>query len=195
MSELNKYECREDGRLLKWEKYDAEGDWDESKTWEYDGDKLLSYEHLEYSDLDGFPSKYECKYKYNGEVLEEIETSNTPAYSTSQCKFSKYDKYGIQEYELYFDGELYSLSYRNYNKNEELVDLYEVDYSGRTYECNVKFNENDLVIYDRIVENGEEKVTEYEYEYYQKGNWIKKIKYEGILRKPVEITEREIVYW
>ena len=194
LEELHKYVFREDGNWLKRDTYNQDGDLKTVSVRKFEGDKLVEYREEKYNDADTLVDKTICK--FNGNVLEYYSVyQNGELYYTE--KYSKYDEYGIQESSMYdASGDLYKKYYLEKDKNGELVVGRVFDADGnKTYDKEIKRNENDLVSYERVWEDEEETITEYEYEYDHKGNWIKKIQYEGTVRKPVKITEREIVYW
>ena len=193
LSRLYKYMCREDGECLKYEVFNEDGDLKSVLLRKFDGDKFVEYREEEYNAGDTLVN--ETIYKYNGDVLESCSRYMNKELQYTE-KYSKYDKYGIQESSVYdYNGDLYQNRYFEYDKNGEIVVVRLLDVDGnKTYDAECRRNENDLVSYQRVWDGEEETITEYEYEYDQKGNWIKKIEFKGTLRKPVKITEREIVY-
>lgn len=70
--------------------------------------------------------------------------------------------------------------------------------------CEAKYNEQGLPIYlkNAYVSNGivyfnpfrNDEIRSFEYEYDEKGNWIKRIEYEGEKIKPISISEQIIAY-
>ena len=192
--QLYQFECREDGEWLKCDVFDENGDLKRVQVRKLDGDKGVEYRDEKYNDRDTLIE--EEIYQYNGDVLETVSFYRNKELYAIQ-KFSKYDRYGIQEGSIYdASGDMYKSFYVECDKNGNLAveRIFDAD-GNKTNDRHVKRNENDMVIYERRVEKEEETIAEYEYEYDQKGNWIKRIEYEGVLRKPVKITEREIVYW
>ena len=89
-----------------------------------------------------------------------------------------------------------------YNKTGYLT---EVSMTEHKYKGEIKYNDKNLPIYIKggdLYHNTEvvltfwnkNKVYYLEYEYDDKGNWIKQIVYEGEMKKPYTISDRSIVY-
>lgn len=73
------------------------------------------------------------------------------------------------------------------------------------YKGEIRYNEKNLPVYVKggdfyyntgvvLVSMYENNVYYIEYEYDEKGNWIKQIVYEGEMKKPYTISDRTIVY-
>lgn len=87
-----------------------------------------------------------------------------------------------------------------YNKAGYLTEM-----SASGYKGEIRYNEKNLPVYVKggdfyyntgvvLVSMYENNVYYIEYEYDEKGNWIKQIVYEGEMKKPYTISDRTIVY-
>ena len=95
----------------------------------------------------------------------------------------EYDADGVKLNEFYEEGDDYGV-----------VLIRSHDYTdGSDYEYRVERNDRGHMIYS-YNSDAENKEIYYGYTYDSKGNWTRKVEYHGVIRKPVEIVEREITY-
>ena len=200
-----------DGELFRLYKNEYDKDNNCIKTVTYSGDgALLYYSTHEYEDgnlirtvnKDYYDEEEHCLVyinKWNGDKLVETVCEYDGEYN-SLVKYTHYDKkhYECVEYdkngEITAEGSLllndlgrlvkesYNDVYREVKWNEKNLPVY-------LYNVNLYNNTNISYPYGDDIP-----VYYVEYKYDKIGNWIEQIVYEGKIKKPVSISEREIIY-
>ena len=204
-------------RLITYTQYDWNGDVDISFEYVYDENYLVKLNQKI------FEKVYLTEYKRNGEEIQESinsvdgEIEETAKYIESSLTRASYVVYDNEGKELRTVHEEYDKDGRLlkqikntgaetdttiwiYNKIGYLTEMSTIEYTGE-----IKYNDKNLPIYIKggdLYHNtevalgswNEDKVYYLEYEYDDKGNWIKQIVYEGEMKKPYTISDRTIVY-
>lgn len=196
---VSKYKYNEKNHMIEHLSYNSDGEVEYKNTFEYvyDGDKIISVTQISrYDDIDTY-YLYESIYDDNT-IVEENTFINSDF--VSKTKYLKYDDSG-KEWILYDkDGVEESRGYEYYNKSGRVVSSCNGE---KSFE--VKWNDKNLPIYIKNAQlynntiisslvDMEGCIYYMEYEYDKMGNWIKQIVYEGELKIPVSISEREITY-
>ena len=200
-----------DGELFELYKreYDKNNNWIKQVTYSGDGALLDCFTH-EYEDgnlirtvnKDYYDEEEHCLVyinKWNGDKLVETVCEYDGEYN-SLVKYTHYDKkhYECVEYdkngEITAEGSLllndlgrlvkesYNDVYREVKWNEKNLPVY-------LYNVNLYNNTNISYPYGDDIP-----VYSVEYKYDKIDNWIEQIVYEGEIKKPVSISEREIIY-
>ena len=185
-------EYNADGKLLKSVSYDKDGNMDQCYENAYEDGCLRRNKRVEYED-DGTVVETEWINKWNGEILLErslyrngelISVYKFSDYKAdSMAKGVEYDAEGVKQREFYEESGKFGVVLM---KSHSCVD-------GSESEYRVERNKLGHVVYIYNSES-DKKETYYEYEYDSNDNWIKKVEFQGVIRKPVEIVEREIKY-
>ena len=175
------------GRIMGQSIYDSDGNRISSTEIEHENGKILKEKQFVRDDCEA-----EKLYEYDGCALRKVLTYHKGELQYVKV-YEKCDYTGDVEY-IKYDGDG--------NVIEELQTKYDAN-RVRVYEKGVHIDETERIEYEyrtnsygfvEYVNNGRFEEF-YEYEYDNKGNWIKQICYEGAIKKPVRIVEREIVYW
>lgn len=213
----------DENRLIKETFYNKDGDVSHLEEWVYEGKYLMQEKYIsdKYVGVREYKRDGEKIYEYtdydNGErllIAKFLESSSRRAI------YVIYDSLGNElemvNKEYNEDGRLLKKIVNGeskadttiwaYNNSGELIKMTTSNYSGE-----INYNENNLPTYIKGGMVGTSMVDRYkeepffldsfkddeyyiEYEYDDKGNWIKKILYEGDMKKPYRIVERVIVY-
>ena len=179
-------------KLIKSIRYDEDGNIELYVENEYDGKYLVNTRRVTYEE-DGSSVEKVWRYKREEETLMESSVFTDgelkSVYKFSQYKENRlaegveYDADGVKLNEFYEEGDDYGV-----------VLMRSHDYTdGSDYEYRVERNDRGHMIY-RYNSDAENKEIYYGYTYDSKGNWTRKVEYHGVIRKPVEIVEREITY-
>lgn len=189
-----RYEYKDDKRYKEMFYY--EGKLSSTKIYEYDGKHMRSKSDVD-NDQDNETMKFE--YIYNGEDMTEfVRYENDVKKAIFKCKVID-NQTEIIEYDL--NGK--PAGHHRIEEYDECGRLTKMTYEGIT--CEAKYNEKGLPIYLKnfdIRNDGtvnmslylKNEIHTYEYEYDEKGNWIKRVKYEGEKIRPISISEQMIVY-
>lgn len=207
----------DENRLTNYTEYDWNGDVDISIEYVYEGNYLLKSKQKIYG------KEYLTEYKRNEEEIQEYtyfadgKIENTAKYLESSSTRASYIVYDNEGKELRTVQEEYDKEGRLikqikntgaeidttiwvYSKDGYLTEMSTTEYKGE-----IKYNDKNLPIYikggdlynntDVVLDPWyENKVYNLEYEYDDKGNWIKQIVYEGEMKEPYTISDRTIVY-
>ena len=207
----------DENRLTNYTEYDWNGDADISIEYVYEGNYLLKSKQIIFENV------YLTEYKRNGEEIQEYtyfadgKIENTAKYLESSSTRASYIVYDNEGKELRTVQEEYDKEGRLikqikntgaetdttiwvYSKDGYLTEMSTTEYKGE-----IKYNDKNLPIYikggdlynntDVVLDPWyENKVYNLEYEYDDKGNWIKQIVYEGEMKEPYTISDRTIVY-
>lgn len=194
---MEKYKYDSDGNLTEVSSYGHDGELLWQQLIEYEGkrvDRCIN-KHLWDDDVD----IYEHTSEWDGEkMVSQTTTHNGELQSVT--KYTKWDKSGNEWVGYDKNGDETSRGKAAYNR-----DGYITEYSVGDINSVVEYNEKGLPVYIKNAElllntmlsfggSDDNKVYHIEYEYDQRGNWIKQTVYEGEMRKPVTISEREINY-
>lgn len=196
LDEVSKYKYNEDHNVTDVSEYDEDGKLQYNQSLEYKGILLAkvtstfkySTEEVYVNEIfrDGEIVIKETAY-HNGELISVIKYSK---YDKTGAEWVRYDKDGKEQNRgssiLNEDGKI-----TRYNLNDK--DYYEVTWNEKglpVYLKNAELYNSSYVSYDY----GDESIFYIEYEYDNKGNWIKQTVFEGELKIPVNISERVIVY-
>lgn len=196
---VSKYKYNDRNHMIEHSSYNSEFKLDYSNTFDYvyDGDKIVSV--AQNSLYDGINTSYIYESVYDGNTIVEENTFINGDF-VSKTKYLKYDD-SVKEWILYDkDGVEESRGYEYYNESGRVISSRNGEHS-----LEVKWNDKNLPIYIRNAQlynntlinslvDGEECLYYVEYEYDAMGNWIRQVVYEGELKIPVSISEREITY-
>lgn len=211
------YEYDEKNHIVKFVSYDWDGEMVFSVNNVYDGKYLIKTQSVNSDDI------YLTEYKRNGESIQEYsysvngEVKEIAKYLESNQLRSSYivydntgkeirtvqqefDKYGNLLKKTISTGVKEETTTYAYNKAGYLTEVLTSDYKGE-----IRYNDKNLPVYVKggvIYYNTdvyldqwyEDDVYSIEYEYDNKGNWIKQIVYEGEMKEPHTISERTIFY-
>lgn len=196
---LQKTEYNDAGEIVKYFMYAEDGSLVSSAEHEYEGEycvrsRYVTNRYVGY-DENVATNEEEWVAKRDGERILETAMYRNGKLEEVQ-KYSTYEENGglLAECVIYdADGvKLREFYKENDGHGIKLFKLHDFT-DDSEYEYRVKRNDRGHIVY--IYDSQEEhKETYYEYEYDSKGNWTKKVKFEGVMKKPVEITEREIKY-
>ena len=189
---LQKTEYNDAGKVVKSFTYAEDGSIERSEEYEYEDEYCVRSRYVKY-DENVATIEEEWVAKRDGErilettmyrngKLEEVHKFSKYEYNVlAECVI--YDADGVKLWEFYQENDGHGIEL---HKSHDFTDNSETEYR-------VKRNDRGhrVYIYDSQVEHKE---TYYEYEYDSKGNWTKKVMFEGVMKKPVEIIEREIKY-
>ena len=185
-------EYNDAGQLIKYIRYDEDGNVDFFGESEYEDEYLVKSRSVRY-DEDGATDEEEWVFNRDGKMLLESslymngKLENVYKFSKFEenCVVEgvKYDADGVKLSEFYEESDGHGIKLI---KSHDFIDDSESEYR-------VKRNDRGHMVYI-YNSKAEHKETYYEYEYDSKGNWTKKVKFEGVMKKPVEIIEREIKY-
>jgi len=190
---ISKYSCiyNDNGNLKERLFFNSWGDLFEKAIYKYNKKNLLTT--IDRYNSEGKRKKrYAFKYHANKKLKEEIEYRSNGKISGKRI----YDERG------------YCISFETYNKNgvSKRKNIFKNDNNGNIieekwsdtgntnkYSYNKKGNQISFVRYDSF---GDIINSEYfEYEYDERGNWIKKINFEGENREVKDVTNRTIKYY
>ena len=195
--ELYKREYDKNNNWIKQVTYSGDGALLDCFTHEYEDGNLIRTVSKHYYDEEEHCTVYINK--WNGDKLVETVCEYDGEYN-SLVKYTHYDKkhYEWVEYdkngEITAEGSLllndlgrlvkesYNDVYREVKWNEKNLPVY-------LYNVNLYNNTNISYPYGDDIP-----VYSVEYKYDKIGNWIEQIVYEGEIKKPVSISEREIIY-
>lgn len=194
---VTKYKYNNDDNVIDASEYDEDGKLHYNQSLEYNGSLLSKVTStLKYS-------KEENVYVYEITREGETITSETTHHNgelISVVKYSKYDKTGVEWVRYDGDGKETAKGSSLLNKDGKVTkynlsetEYYEVTWNEKglpVYLKNAELHNNSYVTYNFHGES----VFYIEYEYDNKGNWIKQTVFEGEMKKPVTISERVIVY-
>ena len=192
LTALLKYEYNDAGKMVKYFRYDEDGNVDFFGENEYEDEYLVRSRSVRY-DEDGATDEEEWVFNRDGKMLLESSWYMNGKL-VNVYKFSKFEENCVVE-GVEYDADGVKLKEFYEESDEHGVKLIKShDFTdGSESEYRVKRNDRGHIVY--IYDSQEEhKETYYEYEYDSKGNWTKQVKLEGVMKKPVEIIEREIKY-
>lgn len=200
-----------EGDLVAMEKYkyDSNGNLTEVSSYGHDGE-LLCQELYEYEGTHGVRfinrslwdddvDTYEHTYEWEDEKMISRTTTHNGELE-SVTKYTKWDKSGNEWVEYDKNGDETGRGSTILDEAGFIKQIKYGEYCGE-----VERNEKSLPVHaknTRIMRNtlfsfstgDEDEVYYAEYEYDERGNWIKQTIYEGEMKKPVTISEREINY-
>lgn len=185
------------GLLVSVSHYDEDGELEFQSNNEYvDGyvSKSTSTEHWRET-----PTVRVSEFKRNGRWMIE-ETFFKDGVFQGRAKYTKHDAEGAKWVAYNEKGELdtWSSGFEEYNKDGRVV-----KYGNNSFTGSVEYNKSKLPIYlnraalyhnQVVFTRSEEDIYYIDYEYDDKGNWIKQIVFQGETKKPINIYERIIVY-
>lgn len=196
---VSKYKYNDNNHMIEHSSYNPEGEVEYKNTFEYvyDGEKIVSVtQNSLYNDIN---TTYLYESMYDGNTIVEENTFVNGDF-ISKTKYLKHDVSG-KEWILYDkDGVEESSGHEYYNKSGRVVSSRIGD---KSFE--VKWNDKNLPIYlknaqlynntliSSLLDEGES-LYYVEYEYDTMGNWVRQIVFEGEMKRPVSISEREIKY-
>ena len=185
LSSITKYELKASGSILSRIEYDAYGNEIASDKYEYKGELI---------------SKQSSKTEYYSyEILYVIEGSAYKSYSVyNEGELNSVYKYSKFDLNREISGIIYNAS--GEKEGEFCTTYYK---KGKIKSYWLRFDEypdqirygcdyNDKRLITQTIVDGD--ITQYEYEYDKRGNWIRRTEFEGENKKPVEIVERTIIY-
>lgn len=204
--------------------YDEDGHLDYSQEWVYEGKYLQKYTATKKrrygpNDTDSVVYKrsgeeiHEITTYRNGEIVITDKYSESTSHKATYVSYGRdgnvlnstqhtYDRDGHLLMRIINSGAEVDSIKSVYNKAGFLIEMSE---SGVGYKGEVRYNDKNLPIYlkggilynntdpwlDSYFEGGEQYM---EYEYDDKGNWVRQIVYIGEMKEPYQISERTIVY-
>lgn len=194
---MSKYKYNSDGRLMELSSYDQEGDLDYQHIYEYEGERVIKYVSKYY--WDDTTDIYEVTNEWNGEYLISVKSTRNGELQ-SVAKYSKWDKSGAEWIEYDGNGDEKGRGEIVYDENG-----YIKKYNTQTSNVEIERNDKNLPVYIKgarpdsgtgfiLSEEYKENTFYIEYEYDERGNWIKQTIYEGEIKMPKTISEREITY-
>ena len=194
---MEKYKYDSDGNLTEISLYDHDGELQSQQLYEYEGTHGVRYinKYLWDDDVD----TYEHTSEWDGEKIVSLTTTHNGELQ-SVTKYTKWDKSGNEWVEYDKNGDetgrgstiLDEAGFIKQIKNGEYCG--EVEYNEKNLPVCVKNAR--LLLNTRLSFSSEHQDEVYyaKYKYDQRGNWIKQTIYEGEMKKPVTISEREINY-
>ena len=166
----------------------------------YEGDICTSIITTNYLASDDVPSVEICEYKFDGELVTEYIRKSEDGTVLSRGVYS-YPEKNVEEVVDYgAPGEEAEHITRYYNDMGQIVKIisdntyYEIEYNSRNLPirfvnvapyCNTLF---------AILSKTEEALYYADYRYDARGNWTTQIIYQGNMKRPYRISEREITY-
>lgn len=197
LNSVTKCKYNEDDNVTDVSEYDEDGKLEYNQSYEYKGILLVKFTR---TFKDTTEEVYVNEFFRDGETIIK-ETTHHNGELRSVVKYNKHDKTGTEWVRYDKDGKEQSRGSSILNEDGKVTrcNLNDKDY----YE--VTWNEKGLPVYLKNAElYNSSYVSSYnycdgsifyiEYEYDNKGNWIKQTLFEGELKKPVTISERVIVY-
>ena len=193
--EVTKHKYNDDDNIINVTNYNKDGKINYETKWTYDGDHVKSVTTTNY--WDDTPITHEQQFIYDGRTIVEEHIFRN---GTLICvnKFTNYDKDGAKWVSHNADGTEQINGYYTLNKARKYT-----QYACDDIQFQIKWDENNSPIETKNAEVDQNGATYYykeganlffEYEYDNKGNWIKQIVFEGDMRTPLTISERKIVY-
>ena len=193
--EITKHKYNDDNNVINTTCYNEDGEINYETKWTYDGDQVKSVTTTNY--WDGTSTTYEDQYINDGDtVVERRKFKDGTLLSVD--KFSTFDEKGAKWVSYDADGNKLSNGSFTLTKTGAIS-----KYTYDDIQYQVKRDKNNLPIQTKNAIVGLNGVTHYykeganlffEYEYDDKGNWIKQIVFEDDMREPLTISERKIVY-
>lgn len=188
-----KFTYDEAGRCSRKSRYDGEGTEVSRNGYEYDGDHLIKE-----TIWDDWGDVYEYEYEYKRGNLVESRLRGSDG-GISVYKYSKHDKTG-------WEWTAYDENGDEFSRGEGLLDkkglVVKSTVEDETFE--VKRNDLGLPLTTRMVSwsygaidgfrEAEYETYNYQYEYDEKGNWIKVTEFRDETKVPNCVVEREITY-
>ena len=209
LSSKTLYEYASDTQMLIKEKYySSSNELGTEKTYEYDGSFLSS--RIDY-DPD---AKDLIKYVISSHIYMKFEYTNDTKHITGFTRYDDEKKSAVFKY-VWTDNVAQIVAYdasgttktghyriEEYDSYDRIIKMVYGD-TGTT--CEVEYNEKGLPIYLKNAHmsnttvvfdpyNKTEKTLYYTYTYDKKGNWIERIEYEGVIKKPTAISTQTIEY-
>lgn len=194
---MEKYKYDSDGNLTEISSYGHDGELLCQQLYEYEGKRVVRYinKYLWDDDVD----IYEHTNEWDGEKIVSLTTTHNGELQ-SVTKYTKWDKSGNEWVGYDKNGDETGRGSTILDEAGFIKQIKNGEYCGE-----VERNDKSLPVHTknaRIMRNTmynfstgyEDEVYYAEYEYDQRGNWIKQTVYEGEMRKPVTISEREINY-
>ena len=188
-----RYEYK-DNKLYK-EMFYFDGKLSSTTTYEYDGKHLRSKLEVD-NDDDNNTMRFE--HINNGEYITEfVRYENDVKKAIFKCKVIG-NQTEITAYNI--NGK--PSGHHRIEEHDECGRQTKLIWEGNP--CEAKYNEKGLPIYlkNAYISNGivyfspfrKDDIRTFEYEYDEKGNWIKRVEYEGEKIRPISISEQTIVY-
>ena len=194
---LYKREYDKDNNCIKRVIYSGDGALLDYSTYEYEDGNIIRTVNKNYYDEEEHCSVYTNKWN-GGQLVETVQEYEGEYHSV--FKYKRNDKKHYEGVEYDKNGEIKAECSLLLN---DLGRLVKESYNDVYRE--VKWNEKNLPVYlynmdlynntDILYSYGDDIPVYYvEYKYDKMGNWIEQIVYKGEVKKPVSISEREIIY-
>ena len=191
-SSMTKMEYNADGDQIRWTRYGEDSKMQACCDMEYSQGYKVKSVREDYEDS----TKVVQKWIFKREGPRVLEAYNyTDDVLKSVFMYSKYDEKGIIEGVEYDGNDAKISEFRfEYNPDGYLMKATSVSsVDDSEHELLIERNDKNLPLHNMNSEN-DPVDTYYEYEYDEKGNWVRRVEFEGIIKKPVEIVERTIAY-
>ncbi len=193
----SKYKYNSDRKLMELSRYDKDGDLIYQYIYEYEGERVIKLVSKYY--WDETPNIYENTNEWNGERLICAKSIKNGELQ-SVAKYSKWDKSGAEWIEYDGNGDETGRGKIAYDENGFIK-----TYNTETINAEIERNDKNLPIYIKgarsdsgtgiiLSEEYKDEIFYIEYEYDERGNWIKQTIYEGEIKMPKTISERVITY-
>ena len=194
---MSKYKYNSDGKLMELSSYDKDGDLIYQCIYEYEGERVIKNVSKYY--WDETPNIYENTNEWNGERLICAKSTKNGELQ-SVAKYSKWDKSGAEWIEYGENGDETGRGKIAYDENGFIK-----TYNTETINAEIERNDKNLPVYIKgarsdsgtgiiLSEEYKDEIFYIEYEYDERGNWIKQTIYEGEIKMPKTISERVITY-
>ena len=194
---VTKHKYNEDDNVTDVSIYDEDWKLEYNQSYEYKGILLVKFTR---TFKDTTEEVYVNEIFRDGETIIK-ETTHHNGELISVVKYNKHDKTGTEWVRYDKDGKELNkgssilnedgkVTRYNYNDN----DYYEVTWNEKGLPVYLKNAELYNSSYVSSFHYCDDSIFHIEYEYDNKGNWIKQTLFEGELKKPVTISERVIVY-
>ena len=193
---VEKRRYNNDNVLIETSLFDDEGNLKSQISDEYNGSRMITstWRILYLDTAEIIVSRY--KYEH-GRLVEINNMSNGEL--LNKTIYSRYDKECIEGVIYNKDGQEDVKFIEYFNDNGQIIKrnageyCLEVEWNELNLPIKLKgatLHNNTIVAYYTDKEN----VFDVEYEYDERGNWIRQIVYEGEMKRPKSISEREIIY-